>query len=111
MFPLGLPAFGWTLARAAWRVRADHPQRRISMPAMPDIFRLDRLKTPIGVALLVSDGDGVLRALDWEDYEVRMRELLRLQCGAVELKEARAPVTMKTALTGYFKGDLDRISE
>ena len=76
-----------------------------------DILRLDRLKTPIGVALLVTDEDGVLRALDWEDYEPRMRQLLRLQCGAVELKDARAPVAVKTALSGYFKGDLDRLGE
>jgi methylated-DNA-[protein]-cysteine S-methyltransferase len=79
------------------------------MPA--ETFRLDRLKTPIGVALLVTDDDSVLRALDWEDYEPRMRELLRLQCGAVELKEARAPAAVKTALSGYFKGDLDRLGE
>jgi methylated-DNA-[protein]-cysteine S-methyltransferase len=79
--------------------------------AKPDAFRLDRLTTPIGVALLVTDGDGVLRALDWEDYEARMRQLLRLQCGAVELKEARAPAAVKTALSGYFKGDLDRLGE
>ena len=72
------------------------------MPA--ETFRLDRLKTPIGVALLVTDDDGVLRALDWEDYEVRIRQLLRLQCGAVELKEARAPAEVKTELSGYFKG-------
>ena len=30
-------------------------------------FNLDRLQTPIGTALLVTDADGVLRALDWED--------------------------------------------
>ena len=74
-------------------------------------FRLDRLKTPIGVALLVTDEDDALRALDWEDHEPRMRELLRLQCGAVELKNARAPGEVKTALSAYFKGDLDRLSE
>ncbi len=34
---------------------------------LPETFSLDRLDTPIGVALLVSDGDSVLRALDWED--------------------------------------------
>jgi methylated-DNA-[protein]-cysteine S-methyltransferase len=78
---------------------------------MPEILRLDRLKTPIGVALLVTDEDGVLRALDWEDYEARMRELLRLQCGAVELKNARAPAAMKRALSAYFKGELDRLGE
>ena len=51
----------------------------------PETFGLDRLQTPIGTALLVTDGDGVLRALDWDDYEPRMKELLRLQYGAVTL--------------------------
>jgi methylated-DNA-[protein]-cysteine S-methyltransferase len=78
---------------------------------MSAIFHLDRLKTPIGVALLVTDDDGMLRALDWKDYELRMRELLRLQCGIVELKNARAPAAVKTALSAYFKGDLDRLDE
>ena len=32
----------------------------------PESFRLDRLQTPIGIALLVTDADGVLRALDWD---------------------------------------------
>ncbi|THD70437.1 MAG: methylated-DNA--[protein]-cysteine S-methyltransferase [Bradyrhizobium sp.] len=73
----------------------------------PSSFGLDRLRTPIGTALLVTDGDGVLRALDWEDHEPRMRDLLRLQYGAVSLKDTRAPAAIKAALKGYFKGDLD----
>ncbi len=76
----------------------------------PEDFNLDRLPTPIGTALLVTDADGVLRALDWEDYEARMKELLRLHYGAVNLKPARAPREMLTALTGYFRGDLDRLA-
>jgi methylated-DNA-[protein]-cysteine S-methyltransferase len=76
----------------------------------PETFGLDRLETPIGVALLVTDSDGVLRALDWEDYESRMKELLRLQVGAVVLKAARAPKDLRAALSGYFKGDLDRLA-
>jgi len=51
----------------------------------PETFNLDRLPTPIGTALLVTDADGLLRALDWEDYEPRMKQLLRLHYGAVEL--------------------------
>src|ERR1700730_17065533 len=78
---------------------------------LAETFNLDRLVTPIGVALLVSDQDGVLRALDWEDYEPRMKELLRLQYGAVVLNEARAPRDLRTALAGYFKGDLDRLRQ
>jgi len=80
------------------------------MSAKPsETFRLDRLPTPIGTALLVTDTAGVLRALDWEEYQPRMRELLRLQYGAVDLKDARAPREVRSALTAYFKGDLDRL--
>ena len=77
---------------------------------MPESFNLDRLPTPIGTALLVTDADGLLRALDWDDYEPRMNQLLRLHYGAVELKDARSPRELRTALSGYFKGDLDRLA-
>lgn len=77
---------------------------------MPESFNLDRLSTPIGTALLVTDADGQLRALDWEDYEARMQQLLRLHYGAVNLQEVRAPRDLRVALTGYFKGDLDRLA-
>jgi methylated-DNA-[protein]-cysteine S-methyltransferase len=75
----------------------------------PETFGLDRLQTPIGVALLVTDAAGVLRALDWEDYAPRMNELLRLHHGAVVLRDARAPEALRQALSAYFKGDLDRL--
>ena len=75
----------------------------------PEIFNLDRLPTPIGTALLVTDIAGVLRALDWEEFEPRMRQLLRLQYGAVVLEDSRSPRELKSALTAYFKGDLDRL--
>ncbi|WFU16724.1 methylated-DNA--[protein]-cysteine S-methyltransferase [Bradyrhizobium sp. CB3481] len=77
---------------------------------MPERFDLDRLPTPIGTALLVTDADGHLRALDWEDYEPRMKQLLRLHYGAVNLQDGRAPRDLRVALTGYFKGDLDRLA-
>ena len=74
------------------------------------VFDLDRLTTPIGTALLVTDADGALRALDWEDYEHRMRDLLRLHYGAFELRTRRAPADMRTALSGYFDGDLGQLT-
>ena len=74
-------------------------------------FNLDRLKTPIGIALLVTDDDGVLRALDWDDYEGRMLDLLRLHYGAVTLRDGRAPAAMRKALGDYFNGDLDRLTD
>ena len=57
----------------------------------------------------MTDADGALRALDWEDYEPRMKELLRRQYGVVILRDARSPKELRTALSGYFKGDLDRL--
>ncbi len=68
-------------------------------------FSFDRLTTPIGAMLLVTDDDGALRALDFDDYEARMKELLRLQYGAVTLKNGRAPKAMRSALSAYFDGD------
>jgi methylated-DNA-[protein]-cysteine S-methyltransferase len=75
----------------------------------PERFGLDRLTTPIGIALLVTDHDGALCALDWDDYEHRMRELLRLQHGAVDLVDQSAPAVMKNALSAYFDGDLGQL--
>ena len=76
----------------------------------PETFSLGRLETPIGVALIVTDADGALRALDWEDYEPRMKELLRLHYGTVVLQDRQSPRDIRTALSGYFKGDLDRLN-
>jgi methylated-DNA-[protein]-cysteine S-methyltransferase len=80
--------------------------RRKPMNARPpETFSVDRLQTPIGTALLVTDAGGVLRALNWEEYEPRMKQLLRLQYGAVVLKDARSPADLRAALSAYFKGD------
>jgi methylated-DNA-[protein]-cysteine S-methyltransferase len=75
----------------------------------PETFILDRLQTPIGTALLVTDAEGALRALDWEDHEPRMRELLRLQQGDVVLKEKPVPRDTRTALSAYFDGELEAL--
>ena len=72
-------------------------------------FSVDRLTTPIGPALMVTDADGALRAFDWEDHAGRIMELLRLQYGAAELKQGRAPKAIRSALTDYFGGELDSL--
>lgn len=68
---------------------------------------LDRVATPIGVALLVTDGDGRLRALDWEDHEARMRRSLRPR--GAHLAEAAAPKSVRAPLGDYFSGDLEAL--
>jgi hypothetical protein len=67
----------------------------------PETFGLDRLATPIGVALLVTDAEGALRALDWEDYERRLRQLLRLQYWRVG--------SGGCVRSGWYQGGADRI--
>ena len=79
------------------------------MPSTTKTFTRDQLKTPIGIALLVTDAEGVLCALDWEDYEARMTELLRRQHGTVVLKNGCAPQAIRAAMSAYFDGDLNSL--
>ncbi len=76
-------------------------------------FILDRQATPIGDMLLVADEAGVLRVLDWHDYEPRMHALLRRQYGAAPtLVPGRVPAAIRDELDAYYAGDLaalDRI--
>lgn len=74
-------------------------------------FHLSRLATPIGIALLVTDDEGYLRALDWSDYEERLHRLLRRHYGAVVLENASAPEVITQALTRYFAGDLGQLKK
>jgi methylated-DNA-[protein]-cysteine S-methyltransferase len=79
---------------------------------LPDRLMLDRLKTPIGEALLITDEDGRLRAFDWDDYDARLRHQLRRHYGAsVPLVDGRAPQRIRAALDAYFAGDVARIDE
>jgi methylated-DNA-[protein]-cysteine S-methyltransferase len=75
----------------------------------PETFSVSRLATPIGAALIVTDGDGILRAFDWEDHAARLKGLLRLQYGAVQLKEDRAPASVSGPLSDYFRGHLEAL--
>ncbi|MCO5132129.1 MAG: methylated-DNA--[protein]-cysteine S-methyltransferase [Xanthobacteraceae bacterium] len=81
------------------------------MPASStERFHLDRVATPIGVALLVTDAEGRLCALDWVDYEHRMAELMRQQHGRADLVEGAAPRPVTRALNDYFAGDLGALA-
>ncbi len=66
---------------------------------------LEELASPIGTLRIVSDGD-VLRSLDFEEYDARLRDLLRLHYGAYELREGKVPRAIKDTLRAYFAGDL-----
>jgi len=72
-------------------------------------FRLDRIETPVGVMLVVQDGDERLLALDWEDHHPRMSRLLRLHYGDVELVRGDASGAIGGALRDYLAGTLAAI--
>ena len=73
---------------------------------LPERLRLDRLATPIGEALIVTDEAGILRAFDWADRQSAMARLLRLHYGSVVPEPGNAPATVKRLLRSYFEGDL-----
>ncbi len=75
------------------------------MPA--HAFSVERLDTPTGRILVVTDDDGRLRAVDWEDHERRLHQLLRRQYGAdvIRLQAASRASAARRSLRAYFEGD------
>jgi methylated-DNA-[protein]-cysteine S-methyltransferase len=72
----------------------------------PEHLRLDRLATPIGEALIVTDEAGYLRAFDWTDREAGMARLLRLHYGSAVPEPGAAPGNVMALLRRYFEGDI-----
>lgn len=72
----------------------------------PERLWLDRLATPIGEALIVTDEAGRLRAFDWADREAAMARLLRLQYAVPTAAPGAMPAALRRTLAGYFDGDV-----
>jgi O-6-methylguanine DNA methyltransferase len=82
------------------------------MRGMNDItLTLDRIPSPLGDLLAVSDAQGRLRALDFEDFAPRLARLLRRHYGAAAAtpSSGRAPAVIRAALDAYFAGRLDAV--
>ncbi|MFZ4109302.1 MAG: methylated-DNA--[protein]-cysteine S-methyltransferase [Polymorphobacter sp.] len=69
-------------------------------------FTLSRYAAPAFDLIIVSDAGGVLRALDFSDFEERMHRLLARHYGRYHLAEGAAPPAVAAALDAYFAGDL-----
>jgi methylated-DNA-[protein]-cysteine S-methyltransferase len=80
---------------------------------MSEVLRLllDRTATPIGELIIVADGDGNLRVVDWTDHEERVHRGLRRHYGENEftLEAARNPHGLTDAMDAYFAGELTAI--
>jgi methylated-DNA-[protein]-cysteine S-methyltransferase len=75
-------------------------------------FFVEHVETPTGRMRIVRDDAHNLRALDWDDREERMHDLLRRYYGAnaVHLRQVSRPSAAARALRAYFDGDLDAIA-
>ena len=74
--------------------------------AQPEALTLDRVATPVGEVLLVTDGEGAVRALDFADSEARMTRLLARHAPGALVVEGRAPARVRGAVEDWFAGDL-----
>jgi methylated-DNA-[protein]-cysteine S-methyltransferase len=77
---------------------------------MPSVLPLscERLSTPIGHLLVVTDDPGALRAVEWEDHEPRLRRLLDRHYGRGRYALSAAgvaPSAAVRALAAYFAGE------
>jgi methylated-DNA-[protein]-cysteine S-methyltransferase len=71
-------------------------------------FFIDRLATPIGELIVIADGEGRLRTIDWTDHEARMKRLLDRHYGKgrYTLTPRRDPGGLTGAMRRYFKGEI-----
>lgn len=75
-------------------------------------FLLERIATPIGQMLLVTDNQQRLRAIDWDDHEARMHLLMQRQYRGVSihLRETAPTSDASRAVQTYFEGELHAIN-
>jgi methylated-DNA-[protein]-cysteine S-methyltransferase len=75
-------------------------------------FFIERIATPTGPMLLLTDAQERLRALDWEDHEERMQRRLARNWGAdvgwLESSSGRASKAHR-AVQAYFAGELSAL--
>ena len=80
------------------------------IPSLPQTLYIGRIESPIGTILLIHDREGQVRALDFQDFDMRMRRLLRLHYGKegedFTMEPRTAPAAAVRALASYFAGDL-----
>lgn len=76
----------------------------------PARLLLDRASSPIGEILIVTDETGLLRAVDFHDFEPRLRRLLGRHYGRLPLETGAAPAETQAAFARYFGGARDALS-
>lgn len=94
-----MSAFRWRPGPAGGRVAG-----------MTQLLLSETLPSPLGAITILTDGDGVLRALEYEDFPDRMARLLRLHYPrSWRIEPAGRESDAWRALSAYFAGELSAI--
>jgi methylated-DNA-[protein]-cysteine S-methyltransferase len=90
-----------------------------AMPTLQDFLHyqllimkllIDRIPSPMGTLLLVSDGES-LCSLDFVDYDARMMGLLQKRYESLELIESIDPQGFSSKIRAYLAGDFSSLNE
>lgn len=74
------------------------------------VLNCDDLATPLGPLYVVTDLDGVVRALEWRDFEARMLKLLGQHYRAgFTLQSGKSPASVRRSVLQYFAGELSAL--
>ena len=73
-------------------------------------FLIDRIASEIGTILIVSDGES-LCALDYGDYEDRMKTLLQRRYERLRFHDATDPQGFSSRIRSYLAGHYDAIDD
>ncbi len=76
----------------------------------PKVLTFERIKTPVGEAIIVADEAGYLRQFQWIDEGGRREGMTRRYYPDTPVVEGPAPVAIRAALENYFAGDIHALS-
>jgi methylated-DNA-[protein]-cysteine S-methyltransferase len=76
----------------------------------PEVLAIERIVTPIGPLLAVTDERDALRALDFEEFEHRLKVRLE-RAGPMRLAARAGASAHRSALEAYFAGELCAIDQ
>src|SRR5258708_35177606 len=100
----------WTLGQTEQTPAPALRTMSMPTPVAPQILYVDRLESTIGTLLLIHDREGHVRALDFHDFESRMRHLLRLHYGAegddFAIEDRAAPPAIRHAINNFLRRSL-----
>ncbi len=74
-------------------------------------LHLEKWNSPLCPLLIVTDEDGILRALEFGDYEARMDRLLHAHYNDFSLEKKSVPESLLAILRAYFGGELEAIDQ